>query len=63
MVGCVAGAVMIYKKEKEELDFDSTIVRAIKQRLYAFNEEEILRGGNFRRYRWTCSRDCIWIAI
>lgn len=59
----MTGAIYVFARRYEEIDFDSLMVVKIKNRLAILNQEEVDRTDNNPRFEWTCNKDVTWIAI
>lgn len=54
--------VCFSRREKDE-SLDGQLVEAIQHKLLEFNKAETEAYGGQARFRWTCHKECLWIAL
>ncbi len=64
MIGLIfgIGVYVALAKRKEDQGIDNAIVGVVQGKLMEWNLGE-REGFGTGRFRWTCHRDCLWIAI
>ena len=53
----------LYFSSMDELDLERAMICTIKEKLADFNNEEEQLNPHSPRFQWSCSHDCIWVAI